>query len=206
LTLRKHGGLPQAKIGSASEGKQKRQTLKLLLGLVFVSGVVFTSPSSWYSLIVVALAGWVFASDPEIDYAIAHHLGNIAWTIYFLTPIVAGVAAYAGFSAAYIDLNDTRFNSTIKIDGGGRQEKAVLFRFTERGVVYRRESDKRIVFSPWDRISELDHPIEITNRSFFCRATTWLCPTENVQLNPKADKIREKYNDHEELSDPSMSE
>jgi hypothetical protein len=59
----------------------------------------------------------------------------------------------AGNVDALRDLNSSKFNTTLRLND--EMTEAVLFRFFENGVLYRRAADRKIVYSTWDRISEI---------------------------------------------------
>jgi hypothetical protein len=123
--------------------------------LVALSVGLFSPSSAWPIVVFAMMFVWIIVF-PLLDLRpIIFRFGEKVVLIVFSLPVMFAFAVAAGGNAAAAAMNDVTYGSEIVFRGNQKELKVVVFRYLDRGVLYRRSSDARLVFSLWEEIAEV---------------------------------------------------
>jgi hypothetical protein len=144
----------------------------------FAAGAFLLAPAYELPIVVIILAVVWMVALPLLDlrpFVLRFSLRTLM-LIFFLPPIFATAYCF-GASAGNDNLKTKDFNATIYLHDETKPERAVVFRYLDRGVLYRRNNDNEIIFRMWESISHItEGAVELDPRSRFCVWSGLFCP------------------------------
>jgi hypothetical protein len=97
-----------------------------------------------------------------------------------------GVIAFAqGSYAANRDLIRVNYDTVLEFKEPATATDVALFRYSDNGVLYRRSTDRRIVFTTWEQIPHIaGADIQPDTRTRSCRWLGFPCPASTSNQTP----------------------
>jgi len=143
--------------------------------ILFAAGLyaLFGFKVAGLAVTIATLAAMSMAHNINFEQANISYGPRIQMALLF-APLVIGFSVADGMRDGYTARASTQFDTRITTSDGINE--VALFRYFERGVLYRRKDDRRIVFSPWEKVRQVsnqDSPDGM--RSIICEDLGWLC-------------------------------
>ena len=173
-------GLPPDKY--LKRGATRSDYIMVGLGLITaLTQGLFVPSYDWPNAIAGLLLAWTFGF-PMLDMRpITFRYGTKAALVVFTLPLMLGIALIAGGTAAVDAMKETTFKSDLVFRGHQKEVGATIFRYLDRGVLYRRSSDGQLVFTLWGEIAGIKKSSRhLDERSRVCSWFGAGCPQPKV--------------------------